>query len=135
MSTIFVFPGQGSQSVGMGEALFPSFPELVSQADDILGYSIERLCLEDPDSRINLTQYTQPALYTVEALELQRLRDAGETPDAVAGHSLGEYAALFAAGAFDFATGLKFGKKTRRVDGRGERRRDGRGDRSCWRRG
>ena len=95
----------------MGEALFGAFPDLVSQADEILGYSIEQLCLEDPDSRINLTQFTQPALYTVEALEYEQRKDSGETPDAVAGHSLGEYAALFAAGAFDFTTGLELVKK------------------------
>lgn len=111
MSKVFVFPGQGSQSVGMGEELFGAYPDLVSQADEVLGYSIKTLCLEDPDEQIALTQFTQPALYTVEALEYLKRKDAGETPDFVAGHSLGEYAALFAAGAFDFVTGLKLVQK------------------------
>jgi trans-AT polyketide synthase, acyltransferase and oxidoreductase domains len=111
MSKIFVFPGQGSQAKGMGEELFDAYPELVAKADEVLGYSIKTLCLEDPDENINLTQYTQPALYTVEALEYLKRKDAGETPEYVAGHSLGEYAALFAAGAYDFKTGVKLVQK------------------------
>ena len=111
MSKIFVFPGQGSQAKGMGEEVFDAYPNLVSQADEVLGYSVRELCLEDPDEKINLTQYTQPALYTVEALEYTKRKDAGEMPEFVAGHSLGEYAALFAAGAFDFVTGVKLVQK------------------------
>jgi len=111
MSTIFVFPGQGSQAVGMGEGLFEAYSDLVAEADKVLGYSIRTLCLEDPNESIGLTQFTQPALYTVEALTYLQKKNAGETPDYVAGHSLGEYAALFAAGAFDFVTGLKLVQK------------------------
>ena len=107
MTEIHVFPGQGSQARGMGAAVFPRFPHLVREADAILGYSIEQLCLEDDGARLNRTEFTQPALYTVCALTwLARVEDEG-APDFTAGHSLGEYAALFAAEAFDFATGLR----------------------------
>jgi malonyl CoA-acyl carrier protein transacylase len=108
MRSVYVFPGQGSQHKGMGAGLFEKFPELVAQADDVLGYSIEDLCLRDPDRVLSRTQYTQPALYVVNSLTyLDRTTERGELPAAVAGHSLGEYCALFAAGAFDFATGLR----------------------------
>ncbi|MEU8268260.1 ACP S-malonyltransferase [Sphaerisporangium sp. NPDC049002] len=108
MKSVYVFPGQGSQHKGMGTGLFEKFPELVAQADDVLGYSIEDLCLRDPDRVLSQTQYTQPALYVVNSLTyLDRTTERGELPTVVAGHSLGEYCALFAAGAFDFATGLR----------------------------
>ncbi|MDF2871860.1 MAG: PfaD family protein, partial [Anaerocolumna sp.] len=108
----YVFPGQGAQNKGMGKALFEEFPELVSSADKILGYSIKELCLEDPESKLGFTEYTQPALYTVNALTyLKKCKETQESPDFVAGHSLGEYNALHAAGAFDFETGLKLVKK------------------------
>ncbi|WOO37938.1 ACP S-malonyltransferase [Anaerocolumna sp. AGMB13020] len=108
----YVFPGQGAQYKGMGKELFEEFPELVSGADKILGYSIKELCLEDPESKLGFTEYTQPALYTVNALTyLKKCKEAEENPDFVAGHSLGEYNALHAAGAFDFETGLKLVKK------------------------
>jgi len=108
----FVFPGQGSQHKGMGGLLFDEFAEITAQADTVLGYSIKELCLEDPRRRLGQTQFTQPALYTVNALSyLKKIKDTGKTPDYVAGHSLGEYSALFAAGVFDFETGLKLVKK------------------------
>lgn len=108
MSNVFVFPGQGSQKKGMGAGLFERFPDLVRAADAALGYSLPDLCLSDADNRLGSTQYTQPALYAVNALTyLARVADHGVTPDFVAGHSLGEYDALFAAGAFDFPTGLQ----------------------------
>ena len=108
----YVFPGQGSQKKGMGGTLFDEFPELTKQADRILGYSIKELCLEDPNLNLSQTQYTQPALYTVNALSyLKKINETGKKPDFVAGHSLGEYNALLAAGAFDFETGLKLVKK------------------------
>jgi len=108
----YVFPGQGSQSKGMGGTLFDEFKELTAEADAILGYSIKELCLEDIDLNLSQTQYTQPALYVVNALSyLKRIEGTGVKPDFVAGHSLGEYNALFAAGAFDFATGLKLVQK------------------------
>ncbi len=109
--TTFVFPGQGSQAIGMGSELFPLFPEIVQQADEILGYSLIELCLHD-DGRLNQTAYTQPALFTVNALHwLKKQAEMSTVPQYVAGHSLGEYNALFAAGVFDFATGLALVKK------------------------
>ncbi|MGL5863168.1 MAG: acyltransferase domain-containing protein, partial [Phycicoccus sp.] len=82
-----------------------------SQADEFLGYSVAELCLRDPDKQLNRTEYTQPALYVVNVLHyLDRLAD-GPPPAVVAGHSLGEYCALFAAGAFDFCTGLALVRK------------------------
>lgn len=107
----FVFPGQGSQFKGMGKELFKQFPDLVKEADAILGYSIESLCLDDPKKQLSLTQFTQPALYVVSALAFLAETQNGNKADVVAGHSLGEYAALFAAGVFDFGTGLKLVKK------------------------
>lgn len=104
----FVFPGQGSQQKGMGGTLFDEFKELTSKADEILGYSIKKLCLEDTYQQLGQTRFTQPALYTVNALSYRKKsKETGKKPDYVAGHSLGEYSALFAAGAFDFETGLR----------------------------
>src|SRR5262249_33257796 len=112
MTRISIFPGQGSQAKGMGAELFRKFPDLVSQADAELGYSIERLCLEDPDKQLNNTAFTQPALYVVDCLaHLNQLNESGVAPHFVAGHSLGEYSALFAAGAFDFSAGLRLVRK------------------------
>ena len=112
MTRIFVFPGQGSQQKGMGGDLFRQFPEITAAADAELGYSLEQLCLDDPDQKLTETAYTQPSLYCVNALSyLKRIEETGEKPDFVAGHSLGEYNALFCAGAFDFITGLKLVKK------------------------
>ncbi|MBX3709974.1 MAG: ACP S-malonyltransferase [Gammaproteobacteria bacterium] len=106
--TTYVFPGQGSQFKGMGGALFSEFQDIVSKANQILGYPVEKLCLEGPDDKLNMTQYTQPAIYVVSALSyFKKLKDSGKKPDYVAGHSLGEYNALLAAGVFDFETGLK----------------------------
>lgn len=105
---VHVFPGQGSQTKGMGGDLFDRFPELTATADEILGYSIRSLCLDDPDRRLRQTEYTQPALYIVGALtHLAELQKGERLPDYVMGHSLGEFVALFAAGAFDFETGLR----------------------------
>ena len=103
----YIFPGQGSQKKGMGADLFRAYPELAATADEILGYRIETLCLQDPDNLLGNTEHTQPALYTVNALAWLKTLEEQGPPDIAAGHSLGEYNALFAAGAFDFATGLK----------------------------
>ncbi|GAA2264298.1 hypothetical protein GCM10010368_35150 [Streptomyces roseiscleroticus] len=103
-----LFPGQGSQRRGMGADLFGRFPELVSLAGDVLGYDLPRLCLEDPDGRLDDTRYTQPALYVVNALShLASVEDGEPVGEYFLGHSLGEYNALLAAGAFDFETGLR----------------------------
>lgn len=107
-----MFPGQGSQALGMGDGLFERYPDLVSEADAILGYSIRELCLKNPDDNLRRTDFTQPALYIVDVLScLARVEDEKISPDFVIGHSLGEYAALYAAGAFDFAVGLKLVQK------------------------
>jgi malonyl CoA-acyl carrier protein transacylase len=107
MTCVWVFPGQGSQRKGMGEDLFDRYPQWVAEADAMLGYSLRTLCLEDPDGRLNKTEFTQPALFAVSALSFLARRDDGAAlPDVYAGHSLGEFNALFAAGAFDFATGI-----------------------------
>jgi trans-AT polyketide synthase/acyltransferase/oxidoreductase domain-containing protein len=112
MNTVYLFPGQGSQSAGMGADLFDEFSELVGKADEILGYSLKTLCLEDPEEKLNLTQFTQPALYSVNSLAYQKkIAETGGKPDYLAGHSLGEYTALFAAGVFDFETGVKLVQK------------------------
>jgi len=103
-----MFPGQGSQKPGMGSGLFELFPELTREADAILRYSIQDLCLHDPAQKLGQTQFTQPALFTVNALSFYQARQIqGKSPDCLIGHSLGEYNALLAAGVFDFATGLK----------------------------
>jgi len=112
MTTVFMFPGQGSQALGMGAELFDRYPDLVAEADAILGYSIKELCLTNPEDKLKQTDYTQPALYVVNALSfLAKVEDEKIRPDFVIGHSLGEYDALYAANAFDFATGLKLVQK------------------------
>jgi len=108
MTNAFLFPGQGSHRVGMGSHLFDTYPNLVRQADSALGYSIRDLCLSGPAERLNDTRYTQCAMYVIGALSyVDEVRRTGVVPDVLAGHSLGEYVALFASGAFDFRTGLE----------------------------
>lgn len=109
--TAFVFPGQGSQAVGMGKDLVEgheSARRLFERADAVLGYSLSTLCFEGPEEELKKTENTQPALYLVSCATLDVLREQGVgTPQCVAGHSLGEYSALYAAGVFDFETGLR----------------------------
>lgn len=109
-----VFPGQGAQRRGMGRELFDAYPDLADEASDVLGYSIRELCLEDPRRQLGSTEFTQPALFVVGALAHRQWLDSGRDgggyghgADFYAGHSLGEYCALHAAGAFGFATGLR----------------------------
>ena len=109
-----VFPGQGSQAKGMGGDLFDSVTEFTSvepQVDEILGYSMRDLCLNDSNDQLGQTQFTQPALYVVNALNYYNAINDGGKPEYLAGHSLGEYNALLAGGAFDFLTGLKLVQK------------------------
>jgi malonyl CoA-acyl carrier protein transacylase len=111
-SVAYLFPGQGSQESGMGRDLFDLFPDLIQRADKVLGYCIRDLCLDSDETRLNQTNYTQPALYIVSTLTyIHRLSETNLRPQFVAGHSLGEYGALFAAEVFDFETGLRLVQK------------------------
>ena len=108
----YIFPGQGSQARGMGAELFDAYPDMTAKADALLGYSIKELCLTDPRAELGKTQFTQPALFVVNALSYRRrLEESGKRPDFVAGHSLGEFNALLAASCFDFETGLQLVRK------------------------
>jgi malonyl CoA-acyl carrier protein transacylase len=110
----FLFPGQGSQRRGMGQGLFDEVREysaVEKDVDRILGYSLRKLCLEDPGNRLKETQFTQPSLYVVNALHYYKAFSEGVRPSFLAGHSLGEYNALLAAGVFDFVTGVRLVKK------------------------
>jgi malonyl CoA-acyl carrier protein transacylase len=108
--TVFLFPGQGSQARGMGRDLFdrlPEFTDIEPEIDRLLGFSVRSTCLQNEGDRLQQTRFTQPCLYLVNSLHyFAALREFGP-PDAVAGHSLGEYNALLAAGAFDLLTGLR----------------------------
>lgn len=108
----FMFPGQGAQRTGMGEGLFDQFPELTAQADGVLGYSIRELCLQGPMDRLTQTQFTQPALFVVNALSyLKKIDQGAGRPDYLLGHSVAEYVALFAAGVVSFEDGLRLVQK------------------------
>jgi trans-AT polyketide synthase, acyltransferase and oxidoreductase domains len=111
MST-YVFPGQGSQQKGMGKDLFARYPDILAVVDRVLGYSMKELCLNDSKGLLIETQFTQPALYVVNALTYFHAIDSnGARPGYVAGHSLGEYNALLAADVIDFETGLRLVQK------------------------
>ena len=109
--TAYIFPGQGSQSVGMGKDLFENFTaarEVFEAADDALGFSMSDLCFAGSESDLQLTANTQPAILTVSVAAYHAARAEGlDEPDYVAGHSLGEYSALVAAGVIDFADAVR----------------------------
>lgn len=108
--TAFIYPGQGSQAVGMGVSIYENFEEakmIFDTASDIAEYDVLALCAEGPIEKLSRTLYTQPALYTVESAITEVLKSRGIIPSCVAGHSLGEFAAWYAAGAFSFRDGFR----------------------------
>ena len=108
--TVWVFPGQGSQAVGMGADLEEAAKDKFAEARDVLGWSVLSLC-QGSEAQLADTLYTQPCLYVIECALADLLRAKGAQPDMVAGHSLGEYSALYTAGVFDFVAGLRLVKR------------------------
>jgi len=106
----FVFPGQGSQSVGMGRELASAYKigeSLFSSANEVLGFDLMKLCFEGPEEELKKTSITQPAIFTVSAIAFEVLREKGLRASSYAGHSLGEYSALYASGSISFQDAVK----------------------------
>jgi len=118
MKTAFLFPGQGAQTVGMGADVVQAFPaaaELFAKANSILGFDLQKICFEGPVERLSSTTMSQPAIFVTSAALLEVLRTSPATanlqPDVTAGLSMGEYTALYAAGAIGFEDGLRLVQK------------------------
>jgi len=110
--TAWVFPGQGSQAIGMGMDLLElSYAkDKFAQAEEILGWSVPEIC-QSEEEKISRTLYTQPSMYVVESILADLMRERGQHPALVAGHSMGEYVALYVAGVFDWSEGLRLVKR------------------------
>lgn len=109
-SIAFLFPGQGSQAIGMGKELAATYPvarQVFDEADEALGYKLSQLCFEGPDDQLRLTEITQPAILTVSVAAYRVLESEGILPGFVAGHSLGEYSAHVAAGTIEFVDAVR----------------------------
>ncbi len=114
MKTALVFPGQASQKVGMGKDLYQHYDiakKMFKISEDILGFDLAKICFDGPISKLTETKITQPALYVISSIITKILKDNGIKYDAVAGHSLGEYSALYAIDVFSFEDGLQLVKE------------------------